>query len=50
MTGRFQEIVEGSYHESDGTYWTVDRDGTMVRKERSNYQVRAARKSVEDNK
>ena len=44
---RFQELVDGSFIESDNVEYIVDRDGCMVRLERSHPQVEAARKSLD---
>jgi len=45
-TGRFQELIEGSYREGNEVEYTVDRDGCMVEVTRPRYQVIAARESV----
>jgi len=45
--GRLQEMIEGSYKESHGVEYTVDKDGSMIRIDRKRYQVKAARDLVE---
>ena len=46
--GRFQELLDGGFNDSDNVEYKVDRDGCMIRVERPRYQVQAARNSVEN--
>jgi len=44
VTGRLNEIINSGY--SDGVdFWDVDRDGSLVKRERPQYQVQTARDS-----
>lgn len=43
---RLQEMIEGSFIDSDNVKYTVDRNGCMIRVERARPQVTAAHQSL----
>ena len=46
ITGRLQEMIQGSYVENNGVEYTTDRDGSMIRVERPTFQTKAAREGL----
>lgn len=46
ITGRLQEMIQGSYVDNNGVEYTTDRDGCMVRVERPTFQTKAAREGL----